>query len=40
MALSEPVWDSIHDVKKFATYKDYVQVYQFLMALNVEFGVV
>ena len=40
LALSKLVWDSIHDVEKFAAYKDGVQVYQFLMALNVEFEAV
>ena len=40
MALSELIWDSTRDAKKFVAYKDGVQVYQFLMTLNVEFEAV
>ena len=40
MTLSEQTWDSTRDAKKFVAYKDGVQVYQFLMKLNVEFEAV
>ena len=38
--LNEPVWDCTCHVEKFVVYKDGIQVYQFLIAPNVEFEAV